>query len=70
MKTFHVGRVAIVSNLNGDNVELYSNGHQFYGGMPRGMAVDWAIASFPNALITLLDMTGQNPQVLVIQEAS
>lgn len=70
MKKFNVGRVAIVTGFTGDNVALHSNGHMFVGGMNRGSGVDWAVASFPNALITVLDTTTDNPQVLVIQEAT
>jgi hypothetical protein len=70
MKLFNVGRVALVVNQRGVLVSLHSNGHQFNGTIARDGAVEWATKSFPRALVTALDMTQPNAEVVVIQEAS
>jgi hypothetical protein len=70
MKLFNVGRVAIVIDHKEAFVSLHSNGHQFSGKIARDGAIDWATKSFPRALVTALDMTQPNAEVVVIQEAS
>ena len=70
MKPFKVGRVSMSITPHDTYVLLYSNGHQFSGVVQTAGAVEWALASFPNALITMRDYLNPDEGEIVIQERS
>lgn len=70
MKPFKVGRVEVIVAFEKAYVKLFSNGHQFQGTIESAGVVDWAVKSFPKALITVLDTTRPGQVPVVVQEAS